>query len=128
MLTAAHCIKGAATRDITVSVFTEKVERGLNVKSFVCRPTADVAILEIADFPLFDPFLGETSIYNWGMPVSAFGYVLMQGSSRLHCSSPLFVGRRESAGPVGLCGSLTFSAPRFAPRSTLGREQRPSSC
>src|SRR4051812_1096450 len=64
LLTAAHCIEGAAVDDITVSIWTDKVEHGLRVKRVTRHPAADLAILEIADWKqVFDPFLGETPLY-----------------------------------------------------------------
>jgi hypothetical protein len=92
LLTAAHCVKGVDLRDITVSILTDKVERGIEVKRLTRHQTADVAILEIADFPLFDPFLGETSIYDWGVPVSAFGYPEDTGEAGMEPTPRYFRG------------------------------------
>jgi hypothetical protein len=48
---------------------TGKVERGLEVRRIVRHAAADVALLELNSkwAEVFDPFLRETSLFDWGI-------------------------------------------------------------
>lgn len=75
LLTAAHCVRDLRPEDITVTVTSDSVERGLAVLSISRHPTADLALLTISDMMVvFDVFRDVAPIPEWGAEVSAFGY------------------------------------------------------
>lgn len=77
LLTAAHCVKGLAPYDIGVALPTpEKNDQGLEVKRVVVHPTADVALLDIGEFPfrIFQHFWDYETAAGWGDDVVAFGF------------------------------------------------------
>src|SRR6478752_7546226 len=94
LLTAAHCVKDVDPGELSVSIMTDNVEQGLQINHVTCHDRADVALLELAVkwHPMFDPFLGETSTYDWGVPVSAFGYPEDTGASGMEPTPRYFRG------------------------------------
>ena len=119
LLTADHCVAEAKPGDITVSILTDKVERGLEVKRLTRHPTADLAILEIAhQLEIFDFFAGETPTYDWGIPVSAFGYPEDTGETGMEPTPRYFRGNIQRVfrhrSPLGYeydAVELSFGAP-----------------
>jgi trypsin-like peptidase len=77
-LTAAHCVEDLSPDRVSVSIFTDHVEEGLEVIRLERHPSADVAFLQIRDdgpeLDVFSPFRGTTDEFEWGEMVVAFGY------------------------------------------------------
>jgi hypothetical protein len=78
LLTAAHNVRGIEPSRLSVSIYLEDIERGLDVRGIELHPEADLAILKIddpiPDLRIFDPFQGIHTDYEAGEAVSAFGY------------------------------------------------------
>jgi len=75
LLTAAHCIRGLPLDSIGVHLLGRHTDDASRVTDSIIHPDADVAILCLEpDQALPDRFAGDTSVYDWGMTVSAFGY------------------------------------------------------
>jgi len=75
LLTAAHCVRGVDKASLSVQCHGETPALSRPVAHVILHPHADLAILKLpAERALSDKFGGDTPIYNWGMPVSAFGY------------------------------------------------------
>jgi len=79
LLTTAHNVKDIDPERLSVSIYLDQVERGLDVEVIGIHPTADLAVLRIDDpFPdlrIFDYFQGVADDYDAGELVSAFGYL-----------------------------------------------------
>jgi len=91
LITAAHCVRG--TRHADLAVFAPDSEAPLRVDHIVVHPNADVALLRLeAGSRLSDRFAGDTSLYTWGIPVSAFGYPEDTGMAGLEPTARYFRG------------------------------------
>jgi hypothetical protein len=74
LLTAAHCARDVRGT-LEVCYRTADGISTSSVASVIVHPRADVAALKLAGGSEFDDmFAGDTSLFTWGMPVSAFGY------------------------------------------------------
>jgi len=78
LLTTAHNVRGVDHNRLSVSIYLESLERGLDVLEVDLHPEADLANLRIGDsipeLQIFDPFQGIHSDFEGGAFVSAFGY------------------------------------------------------
>ena len=90
-MTAAHCVRDIRHGDL--AVFGAVDAAPLHVNDVVVHPSADVAILRLeTGARLPDRFAGDTSIYTWGIPVSAFGYPEDTGATGLKPTARYFRG------------------------------------
>ncbi len=75
LLTAAHCIEGHPREALSVSVLSDRVQRGIGVQHIEMHPNADLALLELAGtFSKFDFFSDVGPGYPWGGVLTSFGY------------------------------------------------------
>lgn len=75
LLTAAHCVAGAPADSLSVSIYLDNVERGLDVVHVALHPTADVAVLRIREGQgIFNPFHDVEGGHEAGDDMIAFGY------------------------------------------------------
>ncbi len=125
-LTAAHCVDGLDRDRISVSIFTDHLEQGLEVVRLERHPQADVAFLEIQDdgpdLDVFSPFQDTTDQFEWGESVTAFGYPEFTNREVQH--NPAFLSRPHST-PIR---ARTRASPLFCSRaqfrSTRGAQWR----
>lgn len=118
-LTAAHCVHRFPLGSLSISLRANRVDHGFAIEEVVEHSSADVALLRIADGPAaFDLFLGETSVYDWGIPVSAFGYPEDTGETGLEPTPRYFRGNiqrlfkhRSHLGYRYDAAELSFGAP-----------------
>jgi hypothetical protein len=93
LLTAAHCVRGYDASALRVHTYHENADKTLRVQSVMHHPKADVALLWLTEHnAMEDRFAGDTSLYDWGIPVSAFGYPEDTGRSGLEPTARYFRG------------------------------------
>ena len=74
LLTAAHCVRDISGT-LEVSYRTEAGISASSVANVIVHPRADIALIKLPETTaLDDMFAGDTNLYTWGIPVSAFGY------------------------------------------------------
>lgn len=119
LLTAAHCVRDHARESLAVCIHGAPDTDRREIEEIVVHPTADIAILRIpAGRPLDDRFAGDTNLYDWGMPVSAFGYPEDTGESGLQPTPRYFRGNIQRMftyssrfGYSYQAAELSFAAP-----------------
>lgn len=93
LLTAAHCVLHATPASLRVHTLGEASRLGKRVAEIVRHPDADLALLRMSEPDVLDDrFGGETSLYDWGIPVSAFGYPEDTGEAGLEPTARYFRG------------------------------------
>lgn len=93
LLTAAHCVRQAAPGSLVANLYNDDLHIGRRIREIIVHPSADLAILRIAETDSWpDKFAGDTSIYDWGMPVSAFGFPEDTGRSGMEPTPRYFRG------------------------------------
>ena len=118
LLTAAHCVSDAPVNALCVVDISEP-HRERPVIERIMHPHADLALLRVdRDDSLSDVFLGETSVYDWGEPVSAFGYPEDTGDAGPQPTPRYFRGNlqrmfryRSHLGYEYEAAELSFGAP-----------------
>lgn len=118
LLTAAHCVRDA-TETLEVCFRTESGVTTSGITDVIHHPRADVALLRLPDDVAFDDmFAGDTSLYTWGIPVSAFGYPDDMGRATAPPTPRYFRGNIQRMFPHSShrgfaydAAELSFSAP-----------------
>lgn len=97
-LTAAHCIGNLPTSEIGVGLAHVTTEGAIPVKEVFRHPSADLAILVLADghSPRIDPFWDFVSNVRWGEDFAAFGFPEdVFGPDGTHPTARLFRGHYQ---------------------------------
>lgn len=121
-LTAAHCVAGVVTSDLTITSPHLGGGAPLQVTSVECHPTADLAVVkvDIASIPPAIPFHILSNNHPPGSDVGAWGYPLdsLPGGG-LAPTPRVFKGivqremnHQSSFGHQYEAGELSFGAPR----------------
>jgi len=136
LLTAAHCVEDQNPDRVSVSIFTDHVEEGLEVLRIERHPLADVALLEIRDdgphLDVFSPFRDTTDQYDWGDPVSAFGYPAFAARDTPHPTPRYFRGHiqrrfeHDRGGRRYSALELNFGAPSGLSGGPVALQREPS--
>ncbi len=78
LITAAHCVRGLDRQDVGFAIPTGDVnDEGLSVNEIACHPTADIAVVKIADLgplKILEYFWDFETAAGWGDEVMAFGF------------------------------------------------------
>jgi hypothetical protein len=119
LLTAAHCVRASSLSSLSVYMHGEDAASARLVTDALYHPHADLAILRLSEnHALSDRFDGETPIYAWGVPVSAFGYPEDTGLTGLEPTPRYFRGNIQRMfrhtshlGYAYEAAELSFGAP-----------------